>query len=173
MWHGFIRQNFGRIFFRCKFRIFFSLVYRILKIKATLRMCKLRFMYVSWYVFASFLYLQVLTLSCLWKCWNSVRTTRPRQFDRSQEYCMPYPKRHANKLFFIRMVSLAPLSISLIFESLIFFGFNTTWTQFSILDSRKPCWFILALRHANLLIMELDTTSKTRIKWLPHLCCLT
>ena len=115
---------YGRILaaFKCKFRIFFSLVCQIFNVKATLRMCKLRFMYVSWYVFASFLYLQVLTLSCLWKCLTSVRTTRPRQFDRSQEHCMLYPKRHANKLFFIRIVSLASLSTSLIFEGLIVFG---------------------------------------------------
>ena len=118
----------GRILvaFKGKFRIFFSLVCQIFKVKATLRMCKLRFMYVSWYVFASFLYLKMLTLSCLSKCWTSVRTTRPRQFNHSQEHCMQYPKRHANKLVFIRMVSLAPLSTSLIFEGLIGFGFNTT-----------------------------------------------
>ena len=32
---------------------------------------------------------------------------------------MQYPSRHASKLFFIRMVPLAPLSTSLIFEGLI------------------------------------------------------
>ena len=46
-----------------------------------------------------------------------MRKTRPRQFGGSQEHCMQYLKRYANKLFFNRMFSLAPLSTSLIHES--------------------------------------------------------
>ena len=55
---------------------------------------------------------------------------------------MQYPNRYANKLFFIRMVSIAPLSTSLILEAIIVFGYNATRTQFSTLDLRKSCWFI-------------------------------